>query len=344
MSKIRNAAIVSLVFIFLVIIAGSVVRTTGSGMGCPDWPKCFGYVIPPTEEAQVLWQPNKNYQKGQMIIKDDAMWRATKDFTSGTTFTADPWEKYTKHNYAVFNPTHTWIEYINRLFGAASGVPVLLLFVFTLIKIREKPLLFALSAATLFMLGYEAWLGKLVVDGNLVPNAITKHMIGSLAIVGLLISIIWISTERQRVEVSRSFKLVLLGVLALLIVQILLGTQVREQIDEIAKTTTNRGLWIEQLDVRVLVHRSFSVLIFISSAWLFWRNYKNDYSFFSLGALLVFIFLEIISGAVMYYVQVPKVLQPVHLLLSVGMFAFALWVVLRSKIAPTKPEVVIEAD
>ena len=34
---------IALILVYLVIVAGALVRMTGSGMGCPDWPKCFGY-------------------------------------------------------------------------------------------------------------------------------------------------------------------------------------------------------------------------------------------------------------------------------------------------------------
>ena len=74
---------------------------TGSGMGCPDWPKCFGYYIPPTEENELLYTPGKSYEKGQVIIQDEQLFVATTDFVAPSTYKSSQWEKYTKHDYAI---------------------------------------------------------------------------------------------------------------------------------------------------------------------------------------------------------------------------------------------------
>ena len=183
---------ISLVFVHLVILAGSVVRMTGSGMGCPDWPKCFGYTIPPTDIDQVTWKPDQTYATGQMIVFEEELLVAQNEFTSKGSIDITNWKAYEKHDYAIFNPFHTWVEFINRLIGALTGLPVLILAFLTFLYARrtKKWAIFALGFATLFMLGFEAWLGKLVVDGNLIPGSITIHMFGSILIVFLLLSII----------------------------------------------------------------------------------------------------------------------------------------------------------
>ena len=73
MNKIYNLALASILIVYLVILAGAIVRMTGSGMGCPDWPKCFGYLIPPTERSQLDWKPNSDFNKNQIIIIEDGM-------------------------------------------------------------------------------------------------------------------------------------------------------------------------------------------------------------------------------------------------------------------------------
>ncbi|MGB2153573.1 MAG: COX15/CtaA family protein [Flavobacteriaceae bacterium] len=72
---------VSLVLVYIVIAAGAIVRVTGSGMGCPDWPKCFGYLIPPTEREQLDWISKHNYKTGEVIIVNESLRVAKKDFT-----------------------------------------------------------------------------------------------------------------------------------------------------------------------------------------------------------------------------------------------------------------------
>ena len=126
----------SLVLVLLVILAGSLVRMTGSGMGCPDWPKCFGYLIPPTKEKDVFWKSNFNYKKGVMILKNKKFYSAKNSFISSDKFVLSNWLEYTKHDYNEFSVMNTWFEFINRLIGAIAGIATLIMFVFSLNYIK----------------------------------------------------------------------------------------------------------------------------------------------------------------------------------------------------------------
>jgi len=314
---------IEIVLIFLVIIAGSVVRMSGSGMGCPDWPKCFGHLIPPTERAQLDWKPNTAFNKKQIIIKDEALYYANEGFTSSNAYNPSNWTKYTKHDYALFNPVHTWIEYINRLIGAVSGLPMLAMFFLSLFLIRENWRYFVLSAAGLFMLGFEAWLGKLVVDGNLIPGSITIHMIGALLIVAILLvfNALLEKDQAKNLGYTRNFKLLSgLAVLTTLI-QIGLGTQVRETVDTLQQAGIARDQWMENMDLVFYIHRSFSILMLALNIWLWRQNRLYKLGYWQWNPIMLVLALELLAGIILAYFDLPYFAQPLHLLLGSILFA-----------------------
>lgn len=298
-------------------------------MGCPDWPKCFGYTIPPTDAEQVMWEEGRDFRRGQMIVHEveyagkmqERLLRARMNFTSGERFDEQNWEVFTRHDYTTFNATHTWIEFINRLIGALTGIPVLILFVISFIfSMRTRNWsYFLLAAAVLFMLGFEAWLGKLVVDGNLIPGSITIHMFGSMVLVVLLLLIIRKSRGNKQ-AVHKRTRGILLATFSLTIIQILLGTQVREEVDVLAKSGIDRSDWIAQLPIIFEVHRSFSwVLLILTATWLFYaaREKWLIREQFLAGALMAF---QILAGVILTYAGMPQFLQPAHLVAGILLF------------------------
>ncbi|MEN9670161.1 MAG: hypothetical protein RL018_438 [Pseudomonadota bacterium] len=328
-SSIRVVSSIALVCIFLVILAGSVVRTTGSGMGCPDWPKCFGYLVPPTDPAVLQYVAERKFEKNQMVILNDTLWVANESITAPAEFDHSQWHKYPRHNYAIFNPTHTWTEYINRLLGATSGIPVLILFVLATLRLfrHKDAITFALAFGVLLMLGFEAWLGKVVVDEQLKESTITLHMMGSMLIAALLVALISRFGEKPIFPTfGRSWKLPVIALLFLLIAQVLLGTQVRQEIDVIAKANDFRSEWIGLLPPIFMIHRSFSIILVLLVLAIYRLNSKLPNPLKSVKLLAGLLLLEVLAGVALSYLGMPKAMQPVHLLSAIGMFSVAMYI------------------
>ena len=185
----KTTIITSFILVLLVIFAGSMVRMTGSGMGCPDWPKCFGYLIPPTTEKDVFWKSNFNYKKGVMILRDEKFYSSKIDFLSSNEFISSNWLEYTKHDYNEFSVMNTWFEFINRFIGAIAGLSTLIMFLFSFNFLKTKPVVTIMSFIVVLSMLFQAWLGKLVVDSNLSPYKITVHMLMAIVILSLIIFI-----------------------------------------------------------------------------------------------------------------------------------------------------------
>jgi len=321
--SLLNTIKIAIISVYLIFIAGSVVRMTGSGMGCPDWPKCFGYTIPPTSEDQLIWKPNTEYKKNVIIIKDAALFVAKQNLKTTAKFNKENWETYTKHEYATFNVYHTWTEYINRLSSVLSGfVFLFLLFKVTFNKQKIRGVQTLSYIAFLGML-FEAWLGKVVVDSFLTPYIITFHMIGGLLIIGLLLRALFLVettmipiTDSTKDKNQKLFRTLLLVSLLMMIGQILLGTQVRQYVDEQVKIYgfEHKEFRLLNPSFKFYFHRSFTIAVVLINFFMFWINHKYKLGYKAVKWIVGLLFFEAFTGVLMYYVNFPFGTQAIHLL------------------------------
>ena len=327
-----KSAQIALVLVYLVIFAGAFVRLTGSGMGCPDWPKCFGYYIPPTEKTELLFSAGKEYDKGQVIIKDESLLVAKADFISKSTFDQANWEKYTKHDYAIFNPIHTWVEYINRLLGALAGIACVITFALSFGYWKENKKLILLTFLICILMGFQAWLGKTVVDSVLNPFKITTHMLAALLIVAFQLIVIYaVQKNRKSFGLNQKFNWILMGSLLLTIIQIVLGTTVREHVDHISETGAPEIMWLQNPTIAFYIHRSFSIIVLLTNVYLFSLNRKLVLGFSKLNWVIFILFIEILSGISMYYFDFPFGTQTIHVVLATILFGIQFYLLLESK-------------
>lgn len=334
MNNLYRKTIISIVIVYLVILAGGIVRMTGSGMGCPDWPKCFGFLIPPTERSQLEWKSNSEYNKNQIVIIDEKLFYANDKFKSKSKFEMSNWSEYTKHDYSKFNVYHTWIEYINRLIGAIAGLSILILFVNSLKFLKTKKIITGLSFLALIAIIFQAWLGKMVVDSNLTANTITVHMLMAIILLFILFSILAISNpSKKRVKISRNISILVLISIVLLLIQIITGTEVRKFID-IKMELLNyieKDKWIENISSSFSFHRSFSWAIIIVNSLIYFYARKSGLKLKIIHIVNTLIFFQISSGIIMYYFHFPFSSQPIHLLISTMIISIQFYFLLLYK-------------
>lgn len=302
----RRIAWVTIVAVYFLILVGATVRASGAGMGCPDWPTCFGRWIPPVSEAQL---PD-NYQQ----IYADRGYAETR-----------------------FNPVKTWTEYVNRLVGVTIGLLIFLTAWKSWSCRQHDRWIFNASVAAFFMVAFQGWLGARVVASNLMPGMITLHMVMALAIVATLLFAL---ARARRGVVSatpahgldRRFAPFLYALIAMTVIQVTMGTQVREMVDFLNHTRgEERSAWVSALPWFFYVHRSFSAVVLLTGAWVGWLLYRSlgwqhpltRYG----GAMLAVLALAVLSGATLGHLGMPAVAQPAHLLMASLLFGlqFLLW-------------------
>ncbi len=230
-----------------------------------------------------------------------------------------------------FNAAKTWTEYINRLVGAVTGIFLLACVFFAFPYLRVKKRIFLFSLLNVFLVGFQAWLGSIVVSTNLLAWVVTVHMLLAIAIVAVTIYTLVVAqtlgiaeqpVRKRPVLVQAVLSLALL----LTIGQIVLGTEVREGVDQLAaQFPLLRASWLDRLGSLFSVHRDLALVVVVLNGAVF-MLIKSGYTARSLpfrygGYTLAIVGLQVITGIILSYAHLPGYAQCIHLVLAILLFS-----------------------
>lgn len=295
MAPFRQFVVLTILMTYIVIFAGSVVRGTGSGLGCPDWPQCFGQWIPPVDISELPDNYKDIYKINGKVIAD-------------------------------FDAFKTWTEYLNRLLGAVLGLMILWMFFKSFRHRDREPDLPWYCGGLLLLVSIQGGIGALVVFTHLKPFIITLHMVLALLLLFCLQALRKYCADLENFGINFHADTKNLPITKLLIglgaVQIILGTQVRENVDHLIRDTgaATAETVVDQLGWMFYIHRSFSLVFVGVMIWALVRLYRHDVtgSGFKRGImLLVLLLVNVGTGIGLNYFGFPTTLQPPHLFVGV---------------------------
>ena len=321
---IHRTAWSALLSVILLVVVGATVRVTGSGLGCPDWPFCWGCVIPPTSVDQI---------DVEKIDISKYKRRAIRRGIDPDTITKDT-------VLASFNPVQTWIEFINRLTSLPLVLSTLVLAISSFRSQRNRGWVIGLSCFSFIDVMANAVMGAIVVKSGLQPGIITLHMALAFLLIAVLVTVIWLTRETavkndgavESVAYGKPVIIASLIFFGCLFGEGLMGSQLREQTDELAHAAiahaavsapalavgskkVDRSEWIDELEATLIykVHRSFSwTLLITSSLVLYWTRKSSAI----VSREPMFIFLMVIAmmlmGIVLAHVAILQVVQVLH--------------------------------
>ena len=277
-----QSAVVSTILSYLLIFVGGLVRVSGSGMGCPDWPKCFGRWIPPTNIDQI------------------------PSYIDATSF----------------NIVLAWIEYGNRSLGVLVGFSIIVLNIIAIYYFRKETKLLVSAILSLILVGGNGGLGAIVVSSILNPFLVSLHMILALMLVSVLSyacieSYKLINIEKFKdLEINSSLSNSLIIFWILIVVEILLGTGIRTNLElvSIENPLLSKGELLNALDSYKYLHSFLGFTLLFLSIYIYSQLRKNKLyiarflGIFILGMIIVQIFL----GEMMIFFELPQLTRLFH--------------------------------
>ncbi len=199
---------------FLVIVAGAYVRLEDAGLGCPDWPGCYG---------QVLGVPDDPHEVA----------KAEQAFPGKTV-----------------DRGRAWKEMFHRYLAGTLGLLIVAIAVMAWRRRRDRGRAPALAVALVVLVGFQAALGMWTVTLLLKPAIVTLHLLGGMATLALTTWLALRELDPPAPAASRGLRAWACIALAVLVAQIALGGWVSANYAALACTDfpTCQGAWAPSMD------------------------------------------------------------------------------------------------
>ena len=268
---------------YFLILVGGLVRASGAGLGCPDWPRCFGSWIPPASAANLPPQ-------------------------------FDP---------SQFNATLMWTEYLNRLLGITVGFLIFATAISAWRNHRHQPRILWTTIAAFVLVGYEGWLGGRVVAHELAPWIVTAHLIVAIVIVQLLLYATFVAFEartagdRRSGGLSRAAGWPFVALIIVTLLQAGLGTQVRGTIDDAVDAGIARNAALSTVGRIDFLHRDLAFVVLVGATLIVLRLLSQRSPAVSWGYVVLGLAVtQIAIGAYMAYGALVPAAQVGHLTIA----------------------------
>ena len=158
-------------------------------------------------------------------------------------------------------------------------------------------------------------------------------MVMALFIVAAILFVIYAAkTTFKSQRFYPKFRNVMIVAMALSFIQIILGTQVRQYVDEqIKEIGYLKELWLESPRLNFYIHRTFSIAVFLVNVWLFYLNRKLKLGYTKMNLVMLCVIAEISTGIAMYYFDFPFLSQPLHIVIASIMIGIQFYIYLESR-------------
>ena len=325
---LHKLAVIAAITALAVIVLGAYVRLSHAGLGCPDWPGCYGHVTWPVEADEVA--------------------RAAAAFPERPVETHKAWKEMA-HRYL-------------------AGVLVLLVIVINVLswrtEFREKGIR-TLAAALLVLILFQAALGMWTVTLKLLPLVVMGHLMGGLTTFGLLLWLSWRSKEPGPGRGPASlapYRFAILAGLVVLVAQLALGGWTSANYSALACPdfpTCHGSIWpdanyaegfvlwreigvdyeggVLDMPARIAIHMAHRVgalITFVVLGILALRLIRNRalrQDGMVLGALLL---AQVVLGIQNVLLQLPLLNAVAHNGMGALLLAMMLWLTYRSALRP----------